>query len=101
MKLAKITGSLSSARKDKSLNGLAMRVVRYLDAELHETTKSAVCIDALGARTGDVVLLCSSSSARQTAATKNACVDNTIVAIVETVSSGKHDLYTQLNGRTT
>lgn len=95
MKLGVVIGNVVSTRKVESVSGLKMLVVSYLNGDLVDTRKTAVCLDTVGAGSGDVVLLCSSSSARLTAATRNAVTDNTIVGIVETISSGGTTTYSK------
>jgi len=82
-----------STRKVDNNDGLTMLIVSYLTEELVDTGKSAVCIDSVGAGEGDIVLICSSSSARLTAATKRAVTDNTIVGIVDAISAGGRTAY--------
>ncbi len=88
MKLGIVIGNVVSTRKVGNNTGLKMLVVSYLNDELVDTKKTAVCIDTVSAGRGDVVLLCSSSSARLTSMTKRAVTDNTIVGIVDAISSG-------------
>ncbi|MBP1653744.1 MAG: Ethanolamine utilization protein EutN/carboxysome structural protein Ccml [Bacteroidetes bacterium] len=95
MKLGVVIGNVVSTRKVESVSGLKMLVVSYLNGDLVDTRKTAVCLDTVGAGSGDVVLLCSSSSARLTAATRNAVTDNTIVGIVEAISSGGTTTYSK------
>lgn len=87
MKLGKVIGKVVSARKEGNIDGLKILVVTYLDENLTDTKKTAACIDTMGAGDGDIVLLCSSSSARMTKMTKNAASDNTIVGIIDSISS--------------
>jgi len=93
MKFGKVIGQIISTRKEGNVDGLKLLVVKYLNEKLEETKKSAACVDTVKAKEGDIVLLCSSSSARMTKMTRYVCTDNTIVAIVDTVSSGKKDTY--------
>ncbi len=93
MKLGKVIGKIVSTRKEGNVTGLRMMVVRYLDENLDETKKTGACIDSVNAGEGDIVLLCSSSSARLTDATKNSAIDCTIVGIVDSVSSGNKYVY--------
>jgi ethanolamine utilization protein EutN len=93
MKLGKVIGSVNASRKEPCISGLSMHVVRYYDADMRETDTVAACVDTVGAGPGDVVILCSSSSARATAMTNATCTDNAIVGIVETVTAEKIDLY--------
>lgn len=88
MKLGVVIGNVVASKKAGQMDGLKMLVVRYLNEQCAPTAHTAACVDTVGAGPGDVVLLCSSSSARVTAATKNAATDNTIVAIVDGVSTG-------------
>jgi ethanolamine utilization protein EutN len=93
MKLGVVIGTVVSTRKVDNNDGLTMLIVSYLTEELVDTGKSAVCIDSVGAGEGDIVLICSSSSARLTAATKRAVTDNTIVGIVDAISAGGRTAY--------
>ncbi len=93
MKFGKVVGQVVSTRKEENMQGLKLSVVRYLDYELKETPHSTVCTDAVKAKSGDIVLVCSSSSARFTKVTRTACTDSTIVGVVDTVSKGKKDWF--------
>jgi len=93
MQLGKVIGNVVSVKKVDNLTGLKLMVVDYLDEELNTKGKSIVCIDTVSAGKGDLVLLCSSSSARLTADTKNVCTDNTIVGIVDSVSADGKYIY--------
>jgi microcompartment protein CcmK/EutM len=93
MKFGKVVGQVVSTRKEANIHGLKLAVIQYLDFELKGTKHSAVCTDAVKARPGDIVLVCSSSSARFTKQTRNACTDATIVGVVDSVSKEKKDLY--------
>lgn len=92
MKLGIVIGNVVSTRKVGNNLGLKMLVVSYLNEDLLDTKRTAVCIDTVGAGRGDLVLLCSSSSARMTSLTKRAVTDNTIVGIVDAISAG--NMYT-------
>jgi microcompartment protein CcmK/EutM len=93
MKLGIVIGNVVSTKKVGNNEGLKMLVVSYLNDELVDTKKTAVCIDTVSAGTGDVVLLCASSSARLTSVTKKAVTDNTIVGIVDAISTGNKYTY--------
>ena len=93
MKLGLVIGNVVSTRKVESVGGLKMLVVSYLNDELVDTKKTAVCLDTVGAGSGDIVLLCASSSARMTELTRKAVTDNTIVGIVDAISSGNRYTY--------
>lgn len=93
MKLGKVIGNVVSTNKVRNVNALKLYVVEYLDEDLKSVNKSLVCADTVNSGVGDVVLLCSSSSARLTGTTNNTCIDNAIVAIVDTISTGKKNIY--------
>jgi microcompartment protein CcmK/EutM len=69
-----------------------------VNAELADTGKAVVCTDTVNAGSGDLVLLCASSSARMTDMTREAATDNTIVGIVDAIASGHTPLYTKSTG---
>lgn len=83
MVLGKVVGTVWATRKDDQLVGMKMQIVRHvgLDYALKETF--VVAVDTVQAGVGDVVLVCSGSSARQTAQTKNKPVDAVIMAVVD------------------
>ena len=93
MKLGLVIGNVVSTRKEGNLENLKILVVSYLDEELNDTKKTAACIDSAGAGEGEIVLLCSSSSARLTSVTNNVATDNTIVGIVDSISSKSRNIY--------
>lgn len=93
MKFGKVIGQVVATRKTGKTDGMRLLVVRALDADLKPLPRTETCADTVNAGVGDVVLTCSSSSARSTNRTKDACVDNAVVAIVETVSMNRNDIY--------
>jgi len=85
--LGKVIGTLVASRKEPTLDGLKLLVVRACDVDgaFSGTGAIAVAVDAVGAGIGEVVLYCAGSSARQTQVTQNRPVDATIMAIVDQV----------------
>ncbi len=86
MVLAKVIGTLVASRKEPTLEGLKLLVVRACDVDGNPNGGIAIAVDAVGAGIGEVVLYASGSSARQTQATQNRPVDATIMAIVDAVT---------------
>jgi microcompartment protein CcmK/EutM len=84
--LGKVIGTLVASRKEPTLDGLTLLVVRACDVEGKPNGGIAVAVDAVGAGLGEVVLYCSGSSARQTQVTQNRPVDATIMAIVDQIA---------------
>jgi ethanolamine utilization protein EutN len=93
MKFGRVIGQVIAPRKESNVEGLKLLVVRYLNADLAPLQKIATCVDSVSANVGDVVLLVASSSARMTKVTRNVCTDNTIIGVVDLVSSGREDLF--------
>ena len=98
MKFGRVIGQLVSTKKTGNIAGLKILVVSYLDEKLSDTKKSAACIDTVGAGNDDIVLLCSSSSARFTDTTKKTATDNAIVGIIDSISSGRKYIYKRSDG---
>jgi microcompartment protein CcmK/EutM len=86
MVLGRVIGTLVATRKEPTLEGLTLLVVRACDVDGTPTGGIVVAADAVGAGIGEVVLYASGSSARQTTVTKDRPVDATIMAIVDEVA---------------
>ncbi len=83
MLLARVIGTVVASRKEQSLSGLKLLLLRCIDPEGKETSTTVVAADAVGAGVGEVVLYASGSSARQTVATDKRPVDAVVMAIVD------------------
>jgi len=88
MVLGKVIGTLVASKKEPTLEGVKLLVVRACDVEGKLTGSTVIAVDAVGAGVGEVVLYCSGSSARQTTVTQNKPVDATIMAIVDEIVVG-------------
>jgi len=93
MVLGKVIGTLVASRKEPTLEGLKLLVVRACDVDGQPTGAIAIAVDAVGAGVGEVVLYCAGSSARQTTVTQNRPVDATIMAIVDQIAVGDERRY--------
>jgi len=93
MQLAKVVGTVVSTRKEDSLEGLKLLLVRAVDEEGRETGTSLVAADAVGAGPDELVLIASGSSARQTRLTDKRPVDAVVMAIVDSWSVGSNTKY--------
>jgi microcompartment protein CcmK/EutM len=91
--LGKVIGTLVASRKEPTLEGLKLLVVRACDVDGNPTGGIAIAVDAVGAGLGEVVLYVSGSSARQTQVTQNRPVDATIMAIVDEIAVGSERRY--------
>jgi microcompartment protein CcmK/EutM len=90
MVLGKVIGTLVASRKEPTLDGLKLLVVRACDVDGSISAPAGgaivIAVDAVGAGVGEVVLYCAGSSARQTQVTQNRPVDATIMAIVDEIA---------------
>jgi microcompartment protein CcmK/EutM len=83
MILGKVVGTVWATRKDEELVGMKLQIVKHVDLEYKLKDTFVVAVDTVQAGVGDIVLLCSGSSARQTTLTKNKPVDAVIMAVVD------------------
>ena len=97
MQFGKVIGNIVSTRKEGNIDGLRLFAVRYLDENLEETAKTEACVDTVQANIDNIILLCSTSSARMTQLTRFACTDNIIVGIVDAVAVGKKYIFNANN----
>ncbi len=89
MQLARVKGTVVSTNKAETLLGMKLLLVKPIDIETWEEKGDVlVAIDAVGAGEGEVVMVVSGSSSRQTEVTVNRPTDLTIAAIVDTVDVG-------------
>jgi carbon dioxide concentrating mechanism protein CcmL len=86
MLLAKVVGTVVATRKEPSLEGLKLLLVRPVDEEGRETGTHLVAADSVGAGQDEIVLVASGSSARQTQVTDKRPVDAVVMAIVDSWS---------------
>ncbi len=93
MLLAKVVGTVVATRKEPSLEGLKLLLVRPVTEEGRETGTPLVAADAVGAGPDEIVLVASGSSARQTQATDKRPVDAVVMAIVDSWSIGGEGKY--------
>jgi len=91
MFLARIIGSVVSTKKDETMKGSKLVVLRPLlidesnPAQFRNGPNTIVAVDSLGAGLDEVVLFCQGSSARQASGMKALPIDAVIVGIVDTV----------------
>ncbi len=92
MFLAKVTGSVVSTQKVRSMVGHKLLIVEPLRVDpatrdrLVGTARSFVVVDTVGAGLGETVLIVQGSSARLTPETEKLPVDATIIGIVDSVN---------------
>jgi ethanolamine utilization protein EutN len=91
MFLARVEGSVVSTKKDASMSGRKLLLVRpqLVDdkdpAKFRPGANTIVAVDSVGAGIGELVLFCQGSSARLAPNLKDAPVDAVIIGIVDSV----------------
>ena len=102
MFLAKVEGSVVSTKKDASMNGRKLLLLRPQLVDDKDPTKfrpganTIVAVDIVGAGVGEMVMFCQGSSARLAGGLKDLPVDAVIVGIVDVVDVMGKEIY---NGR--
>jgi microcompartment protein CcmK/EutM len=91
--LGRVAGTMVASRKEASMEGLKFLVVRHLDVEGSDLGSFVVAADAVGAGVGEVVLVATGSSARQTEATQDRPCDAVVMAIVDTWEVGGEEKF--------
>src|SRR5437870_4589082 len=100
MFLARVEGSVVSTKKEASMNGRKLLVLRPQLVDEKDPTKfrpglnTIVAVDSVGAGIDEMVLFCQGSSARLAPGLKDAPVDAVIIGIVDTVDVLGKEIYT-------
>jgi ethanolamine utilization protein EutN len=103
MFLARVEGSVVATKKDPSMSGRKLLLVRPQLVDAKDPTKfrpganTIVAVDSVGAGIGEMVMFCQGSSARLAPNLKDAPVDAVIIGIVDTVDVLGKEVY---NART-
>lgn len=96
MILARVIGTVVATRKDDKLSGQKLQIVQPVSlADQSPDGRPLVAIDAVGAGEGEIVMVCSGSSARQTSRTKDTPCDAVIMAIIDTLDVQGQKVYTK------
>src|ERR1043165_6823023 len=91
MFLAKVEGSVVATKKEATMNGRKLLLLRPQLVDEKDPTKfrpganTIVAVDSVGAGLGEMVMFCQGSSARLAAGLKDAPVDADIIGIVDSV----------------
>ncbi len=99
MFLARVEGSVVATKKDPSMSGRKLLLVRpqLVDdkdpSKFRPGTNTIVAVDSVGAGLGELVLFCQGSSARLAPNLKDAPVDAVIIGIVDTVDVLGQEIY--------
>ena len=99
MFLARVEGSVVATKKDASMSGRKLLLVRPQLVDEKDPTKfrpganTIVAVDSVGAGIGELVMFCQGSSARLAPNLKDAPVDAVIIGIVDTVDVFGKEIY--------
>lgn len=87
MRLAKITGTVVATRKDESLIGYKLMMIRRINGKGEFVDSEEVAVDYVGAGIGETVLIGQGSSVRVDEKKRQAVIDMAIIGIVDTIDS--------------
>ena len=99
MFLARVEGSVVSTKKEASMGGQKLLLVRPQLVDDKDPTRfrggsnTIVAVDSVGAGVGELVLFCQGSSARLAAGLKDLPVDAVIIGIVDVVDVFGKEIY--------
>lgn len=86
MKIAKVTGSVVSTKKEEGLVGSKLMIVRFEASDGVPYGNEEVAVDYVGAGIGEIVLVASGSATRTTETTKLKPIDLAIVGIIDNLN---------------
>lgn len=99
MFLARVEGSVVATKKDASMDGRKLLLLRPQLVDDKDPTKfrpganTIIAVDSVGAGLGEMVMFCQGSSARLAPNLKDAPVDAVIIGIVDTVDVLGRQIY--------
>jgi ethanolamine utilization protein EutN len=99
MFLARVEGSVVSTKKDASMSGRKLLLLRPQLVDDKDPTRfrpgvnTIVAVDSVGAGLGEMVMFCQGSSARLAPNLKDAPVDAVVIGIVDTVDVLGKEIY--------
>lgn len=85
MKLAKIIGTVVATRKDDTLVGHKLMIIRRIDSQGNFIDMEEVAVDYVGAGVGELVLIGQGSCVRIDKKRKEAVIDMAIIGIIDTM----------------
>ena len=83
MLLGRVVGTVWATRKDEKLTGMKLLIVRHVELDYTLKNSYVVAVDTVGAGAGEIVMLTTGSSARQSEMTEGRPVDAVISAIID------------------
>jgi microcompartment protein CcmK/EutM len=84
MYMAKVVGNVVATRKDQSLVGYKLMVVKRINSKCEFIGEEEVAADYVGAGIGDYVLICRGSAVRVDEQKQRVAIDMAIIGIIDT-----------------
>lgn len=103
MFLARVEGSVVATKKEASMNGRKLLLLRPQLVDEKDPTRlrpgsnTIVAVDSVGAGIGELVLFCQGSSARLASGLKDVPVDAVVIGIVDVVDVLGKQIYSARN----
>jgi ethanolamine utilization protein EutN len=104
MFLARVEGAVVATKKDASMGGRKLLLLRPQLVDDKDPTRfkpgsnTVVAVDSVGAGIGELVLFCQGSSARLAPGLKEAPVDAVVIGIIDTVDVLGKQIYSARAG---
>jgi carbon dioxide concentrating mechanism protein CcmL len=95
MQIAKVCGTVVSTHKSRTLTGVKLLLVQFLDANGNELLNYEVAGDTVGAGINEWVLVTRGSAARKETGHEERPVDAMVVGIIDTVTTTSDLLYSK------
>lgn len=85
MKLAKVIGTVVATRKEESLVGSKLMIIRRVNGSSEYIDGEEIAVDFVGAGIGDIVLIAQGSSVRVDPRRKESMIDMAIIGIIDAI----------------
>ena len=86
MILARVVGNIVATRKDPSLEGKKLLILKPVSPDGKDEAGYVIAVDTVSAGVRDTVMAVAGSSARMAEGCKDRPIDTAIIAIVDTIS---------------
>ena len=95
MQIAKVCGTVVSTHKSRTLTGIKLLLVQFVDAQGNPQSEYEVAGDTVGAGINEWVLVTRGSAARKESGLEERPVDAMVVGIIDTVTIAHGLLYSK------
>lgn len=95
MQIAKVRGTVVSTQKTRSMTGVKLLLVQFVDQDGLPSPQYEVAADIVGAGVDEWVLVSRGSAARQEVGHEQRPLDAMVVGIIDTVTVENYQLYSK------